>query len=77
MTQKIKCKMFSDHTTASIADRINTFLDKPGREFVSATQSESHGGHFGDLNITITIWYLEANKTIKVVKEAIAQAKEN
>lgn len=55
MAQKIKCKVFKDDDTAFLTSLINSFLDNTSIEFISATQSESHGGHFGDLNITITI----------------------
>lgn len=59
MSQKIQCEVFTERKGATIQRYINSFLSKESREFVSATQSESHGGHFGDLNITITIWYKE------------------
>ena len=60
MAAKVRCKVFTARTGINAQIDINKFLrDDPGKEFVSATQSESHGGHFGDLNITITIWYKE------------------
>ena len=60
MAQKIRCKVFADCNSKYIEGYVNAFLDNPNREFISAAQSESHGGYFGDLNITITVWYKEA-----------------